>query len=66
MCEEYENKDKRIRLYRNDKNSGISYTRNRLLSLATTDCIATQDSDDVSAQNRLKLEYEFLSKHLDY
>ena len=66
VCESYAKKDKRIRLYRNEKNSGISYTRNRLLSLATTDYIATQDSDDVSTHNRLKLEYEFLSKHKEY
>lgn len=66
ICEEYARKDKRIRLYRNEKNSWISYTRNRLLSLATTDYIATQDSDDVSTKDRLKLEYEFLSKHEDY
>ena len=66
ICEEYAKKDKRIRLYKNDKNSWISYTRNRLLSLAETDYIATQDSDDVSCNDRLKLEYEFLSKHNDY
>lgn len=63
ICEEYAKKDKRIRLYKNEKNSWISYTRNRLLGLATTDYIATQDSDDVSRKDRLKLSYEFLSKN---
>ena len=63
ICEEYAKKDKRIRLYKNEKNSWISYTRNRLLGLAETDYIATQDSDDVSMKDRLKLSYEFLSKN---
>jgi glycosyltransferase involved in cell wall biosynthesis len=66
ILDDYAKKDKRIRLYRNEKNSWISYTRNRLISLTTTDYIATQDSDDVSTHNRLKLEYEFLSKHDKY
>ena len=66
ICQEYAKKDKRIRLYRNDKNQWISYTRNRLLSLATTDYIASQDSDDVSMPNRLKFSYEFLEKHSEY
>jgi len=66
ICEEYTKKDKRIRLYKNEKNSGIGYTKNRLISLTTTNYIATQDSDDISTQNRLKLEYEFLEKHQEY
>ena len=66
ICEKYAKKDKRIRLYKNDKNEWLWYTRNRLLSLATTDYIASQDSDDVSTENRLKLSYEFLEKHKEY
>lgn len=66
ICQEYAEKDKRIRLYKNDKNEWLWYTRNRLLSLAITDYIASQDSDDVSMPNRLKLSYEFLEKHKEY
>ena len=66
ICEEYAKKDKRIRLYKNEKNRGIWYTKNRLISLSTTNYIATQDSDDISTQNRLKLEYEFLKEHDEY
>lgn len=66
ICKEYAKKDNRIKLHRNEKNIGISSTRNKLISLTTTDHIATQDSDDISTQNRLKLEYGFLSKHKEY
>jgi len=66
ICEEYAKKDKRIRLYRNDKNEWLCYTRNKLISLITTDYIASQDSDDISKRDRLKLEYEFLSNNPEY
>jgi len=66
ICEEYAKKDKRIRLYKNNKNSWVAFTKNRLIELSTTDYLASQDSDDVSTQNRLKLEYEFLEEHKEY
>ena len=66
ILKEYVNKDERIRLYRNTKNQWISYTRNKLISLATTDYIATQDSDDVSTEIRLDQEYKFLNKNQNY
>lgn len=66
ICEEYAKKDNRIRLYKNEKNSWVAYTKNRLIGLTTTNYLASQDSDDVSTQNRLKLEYEFLENHKDY
>ncbi len=66
ICEEYAKKDKRIRLYKNEKNSWVAYTKNRLISLTTTNYLVSQDSDDVSFLDRLKLEYEFLEWHKDY
>ena len=66
ICEEYAKNDKRIRLYKNEKNSWVAYTKNRLISLTTTDYLVSQDSDDVSFSDRLKLEYEFLERHKDY
>ena len=66
ICEKYAKKDKRIRLYKNEKNSWVAYTKNRLIELSTTDYLASQDSDDVSTQNRLKLQYKFLEEHKEY
>lgn len=66
ICSEYAKKDERIRLYRNEKNGWVAYTKNRLISLATTNYLASQDSDDVSFLNRLELEYKFLDNHKDY
>lgn len=66
ICKHHANKDKRIKLYRNKKNQWISYTRNKLISLSSTDFIATQDSDDISLPNRLELEFNFLLGHEEY
>ena len=66
ICEEYAKSDKRIKLYRNEKNSWVAYTKNKLISLTSTNYIASQDSDDVSNIDRLRLEYSFLESHSDY
>ena len=49
-------KDVRIRLYRNDSNSGISYSLNRGIELATTELIARMDADDVSYPQRMQIQ----------
>lgn len=66
LLQEYEKKDNRIKLYRNEKNMWISFTRNKLISLTNTNLIATQDSDDISESNRLELQYNFLINNSDY
>lgn len=66
VCQEYAKKDSRIKLYRNDSNKWISFTRNKLISLTTTNFIATQDSDDISELDRLEIEYDFLIKNDNY
>lgn len=66
ICEAYAKKDMRIRLYRNEKNMWISYTRNRLIELSRTNYIASQDSDDISIKTRLELSYDFLKNNANY
>lgn len=66
ICQKYAEKDKRIKLYRNDKNEWLCYTRNKLIELTNTDYIASQDSDDISKKNRLELEYRFLLDNSEY
>lgn len=66
LLQEYEKKDDRIKLYRNEKNMGISFTRNELIALSNTNLIVTQDSDDISELNRLELQYNFLINNSNY
>ena len=55
--------DKRIRYYENERNIGISASRNRLLDLARGEYIAVFDHDDISVPERLARQVEFLDTH---
>jgi glycosyltransferase involved in cell wall biosynthesis len=57
--------DPRIRLFRNEKNLGISATLNRGIELARAPLIARMDADDVSYPRRLQLQWEFACQHPD-
>lgn len=56
-------KDKRIRLFNNECNKGLPYTRNRGLSLARGKYIALMDADDISKLDRLEKQVNFLNKN---
>lgn len=56
----------RIILIRNKKNMGLNYTLNKCLNIARGEYIARMDGDDISLQNRLKLEVDFLDNHPEY
>jgi glycosyltransferase involved in cell wall biosynthesis len=56
-------KDPRIRLLNNDKNRGLTFTRNVALKEAQGEYIAILDSDDVAVPNRLELQYNFFQKY---
>lgn len=55
--------DKRIKYVLNEKNSGISLTRNRLLSLATGEFVALMDSDDIALPHRLETQIKYFEDH---
>ncbi len=57
--------DHRIRLYHNDKNSGISYTLNKGIQLAECKWIVRMDSDDVCYPERLQKQHDFILQHPD-
>jgi teichuronic acid biosynthesis glycosyltransferase TuaG len=52
----YINQDKRIKVYWNDKNEGIAFSRNEAVKYAKGEYIAVMDSDDVMHPDRLKKE----------
>ncbi|MCC5450495.1 glycosyltransferase [Rheinheimera sp. UJ51] len=56
--------DNRIRLIENQENRGVGYRLNQALSLLNdTRYIAKVDSDDVSALDRFKTQYDFIEKN---
>ncbi len=57
--------DDRIRIFKNDKNCGVSYTRNRALDLAKGEYLAWMDCDDISLPNKIELQVAFMEQHAD-
>jgi glycosyltransferase involved in cell wall biosynthesis len=63
ILNEIAKQDKRIVLFKNPKNIGLTKSLNFLLSNCKGYFIARQDSDDISKVSRLKLQIEFLKKY---
>lgn len=55
--------DNRIQLYKNKINSKISKTLNFALSKTNGEFIARMDADDISIENRLEKQIEYLNKN---
>jgi glycosyltransferase involved in cell wall biosynthesis len=66
ILKQYQKRDKRLRVYYNAKNQGVSRTANKAIKLAQGDYIARMDADDVMIKNRLQLQYEFLKNNPEY
>ena len=54
--------DKRIVLYKNAENSGVSFTRNRGIDMATGEYIAFLDSDDIWKAHKLEKQLRELER----
>ena len=57
--------DDRIRFYKNERNTGISAARNRLVDLARGEYLAVIDHDDVSLPRRFEKQAAYLDAHPD-
>jgi glycosyltransferase involved in cell wall biosynthesis len=68
IIKKYAKKDKRIKAFRNKRNLKIVNTRNKGFELIDkkSKYVAIFDSDDISLQNRLELQVNFLEKNRDY
>ena len=63
----YKDLDKRVKIYKNKKNLGLTKTLNFLIDKADGALIARQDDDDISLSERLKTQLRVLNeKNLDF
>ena len=63
ILEEYSKKDSRIKIIKNKVNRGTYWSKNIGLSYAKGDFVTTQDSDDTSDNDRLKLQLKEFTKN---
>lgn len=63
IMKNYSRKDKRIKIYRNEKNLGIAGNRNKGTALAKGKYIAWQDADDISFPERLEKQHSILEEN---
>jgi len=68
IIQNYANKDKRIKIYRNKKNLGIVRNRNKGFKKRSPQSkyFVIIDSDDVSLKNRIELQVRFLEDNPYY
>jgi glycosyltransferase involved in cell wall biosynthesis len=57
--------DRRIKYHKNEKNLGISGSRNKLVDLASGEYLAVMDHDDISLPSRFEKEVELLDNKKD-
>lgn len=62
IVEKYSKKDKRIKLFNNEKNMGVSFTRNRAIDLSQGKYIAFLDSDDLWYKEKLKKQIKMMEE----
>jgi len=63
IAEETARKDTRFRLFRNDRNKGLTDTLNRAFQLSVGPLIARMDADDIAVPDRLQKQTAFLTSH---
>jgi len=55
--------DKRIKLYRNGKNVGLTRSLSRAMEYVKAPLVARMDADDISESHRLLYQSKYMSKH---
>lgn len=58
--------DKRIKVFRNEKNLGIAKSLNEGLKLSRGKYIARADADDINMVDRFKIQINFLEKNIEF
>lgn len=63
FLKKYEHIDSRIKVFVNKQNIGLASTLNKGIKLASGKYIARMDADDISIEDRLEKEYQYLQKN---
>ena len=61
ILDDYAKQDNRIKIFKNSKNLGLTKSLNILISSSNGECLARQDSDDISSEDRFEKQLNYLS-----
>ena len=59
----FQQMDQRVVLISNPENHGLAYSLNTCIHVARGKYLARMDDDDISAEDRLQVQYEFMESH---
>ena len=62
ILKDLKNQDERIKLYKNQKNIGLTKSLNKMIKISSGDFIARQDSDDYSLPIRLETQIKMMKQ----
>ena len=65
-AQELTKNDKRVKLFQNEHNIGLTKTLNKCLKLSSGEYIARMDGDDYCEVNRFQIQMDFLKNHKEY
>ena len=63
IIKKYQENDKRIKLINNKENLGVKKSLNKALKVANGKYLARMDADDISLQDRFKIQFNYLENH---
>lgn len=62
VIKDYEKKDKRLKVFRNKENIGLTKSLNKLISMTKGSLIARQDADDISYKQRFSKQVNYFQE----
>ena len=60
ILKEFESNDKRVKIFKNNENIGLTKSLNKLINLSNKKYIARQDADDIYLPKRLELQANYI------
>lgn len=66
IIKEFTHSDRRIKVYRNEKNCGTAYTQDKLVKLASAPIVGILDSDDALTEDAVRIILEAYKNNPEY
>lgn len=65
-AQKWQSEEPRIKVIKNEKNTGLAAALNHCFQYSTGEYIARMDDDDISYKNRIQMQVDFLDNYCEY